>query len=267
MFGAFAKLCQRQVYSWLSSRCGLTICVVGIFLVLVSALQFGEVFLEWSKESYAAQFSIYHDNIATKSYEHQLCSELPIDVVYTWVNGSDPRLIAELKQLKRKIEEESSSCRVKNTPAVDTVNTTKAPSNEALPCPFKACIAWQTLVVDATKPHNLTLEAVQTSSPLLNSSVDYHYINSSAKHRSSVFTFRLPSEQNGNEKGHLVHTNGMIHHLTPCTPYDTIYLLLTPCTPCDTIYLHTTPCTPYDTIYLHLAPCTPCDTIYIHLAL
>lgn len=43
MFGAFAKLCQRQVYSWLSSRCGLTICVVGVFLVLVSALQFGEV--------------------------------------------------------------------------------------------------------------------------------------------------------------------------------------------------------------------------------
>ena len=192
MFGAFAKLCQRQVYSWLSSRCGLTICVVGIFLVLVSALQFGEVFLEWSKESYAAQFSIYHDNIATKSYEQQLCSELPIDIVYTWVNGSDPRLIAELKELKRKIEEE----RVKNAPAVDTRNTTKTPTSEAPPCPFKACVAWQTLVVDATKPYNLTLEEVRGSSPLLNTTVDFQYVNSSAKHRSPVFVFRLPSEQN-----------------------------------------------------------------------
>lgn len=28
-----------------------------------------QVFLEWSKEKYAAQFSIYADNLAGKSYE------------------------------------------------------------------------------------------------------------------------------------------------------------------------------------------------------
>lgn len=45
-----------------------------------------QVFLEWSKESYAAQFSIYHDNIATKSYEQQLVAEC-IDVCnnYTFI--------------------------------------------------------------------------------------------------------------------------------------------------------------------------------------
>ena len=38
-----AKLCQRRLYSWLSSRCGLPVCVVGTILLVVSVLQFGEV--------------------------------------------------------------------------------------------------------------------------------------------------------------------------------------------------------------------------------
>ena len=37
------KLIQRKLYSWLSSKCGLPVCVVGLLLVLISALQFGEV--------------------------------------------------------------------------------------------------------------------------------------------------------------------------------------------------------------------------------
>lgn len=82
------KLCQRRLYSWLSSRCGLPICIVGTILLLISILQFGEVrksmneiyihlcpprpaqvLLQWSKEKYEYQFSIYADNIAGKSYE------------------------------------------------------------------------------------------------------------------------------------------------------------------------------------------------------
>lgn len=84
------KACQRRLYSWLSSKCGLPVCVVGILLATISALQFGEVgllknlvtvyltllasldsqvFLEWSKERYTVQFSIYADNVAGKSYE------------------------------------------------------------------------------------------------------------------------------------------------------------------------------------------------------
>ena len=33
---------------------------------------------------------------------HSLCPELPIDVVYTWVNGSDPHLLEALRELKRQ---------------------------------------------------------------------------------------------------------------------------------------------------------------------
>lgn len=32
------------------------------------------------------------------------CSPLPIDVVYTWVNGSDPVLLADLAELKLQME-------------------------------------------------------------------------------------------------------------------------------------------------------------------
>ena len=36
----------------------------------------------------------------------RLCSPLPIDVVYTWVNGTDPKLLNQLRTLKLNIEEE-----------------------------------------------------------------------------------------------------------------------------------------------------------------
>jgi hypothetical protein len=40
------------------------------------------------------------DNLAGKSYEHEM-SFLPIDVVYTWVNGSDPAQKEALHHARR----------------------------------------------------------------------------------------------------------------------------------------------------------------------
>ena len=36
----------------------------------------------------------------------RLCLPVPIDVVYTWVNGSDPSLLYELRQYKEVVEVE-----------------------------------------------------------------------------------------------------------------------------------------------------------------
>lgn len=36
----------------------------------------------------------------------RLCTPLPIDVVYTWVNGTDPRLLSELRAFKMGMEKE-----------------------------------------------------------------------------------------------------------------------------------------------------------------
>lgn len=54
-------------------------------------------------EQYEAQFSVYHDNIGGRSFEKHFTTELPVDVVYTWVNGTDPDLIRELAQLQREM--------------------------------------------------------------------------------------------------------------------------------------------------------------------
>lgn len=34
----------------------------------------------------------------------RLCQPVPIDVVFTWVNGSDPRMIADLKHARTDFE-------------------------------------------------------------------------------------------------------------------------------------------------------------------
>ena len=39
-------------------------------------------------------------------FDFRLCLPVPIDVVYTWVNGTDPQLIMNLKRLKYDMEEE-----------------------------------------------------------------------------------------------------------------------------------------------------------------
>lgn len=62
-----------------------------------------QVLVEWSIEQYEAQFSVYHDNIGGVSFEKHFTTELPVDVVYTWVNGTDPDLVRELTQLQREM--------------------------------------------------------------------------------------------------------------------------------------------------------------------
>ncbi|KAJ6660064.1 hypothetical protein lerEdw1_018262 [Lerista edwardsae] len=66
------KLLQRQTYTCLSHRYGPCLCLGGIVLLLVSALQFGEVVLEWSRDQYHVLFDSYRDNVAGKSFQNSL---------------------------------------------------------------------------------------------------------------------------------------------------------------------------------------------------
>ncbi len=43
MFSRVGKICQRRLYTWLSSRCGIPVLVVGALVALISLLQFGGV--------------------------------------------------------------------------------------------------------------------------------------------------------------------------------------------------------------------------------
>ena len=43
MFSKVGKICQRRLYTWLSSRCGIPVLVVGALVAVISLLQFGGV--------------------------------------------------------------------------------------------------------------------------------------------------------------------------------------------------------------------------------
>ncbi|XP_060050232.1 N-acetylglucosamine-1-phosphotransferase subunits alpha/beta isoform X2 [Erinaceus europaeus] len=65
------KLLQRQTYTCLSHRYGLYVCFVGVVVTIVSAFQFGELVLEWSRDQYHVLFDSYRDNIAGKSFQNR----------------------------------------------------------------------------------------------------------------------------------------------------------------------------------------------------
>uniref|UniRef100_A0A8C8RJM8 N-acetylglucosamine-1-phosphotransferase subunits alpha/beta n=1 Tax=Pelusios castaneus TaxID=367368 RepID=A0A8C8RJM8_9SAUR len=167
------KLLQRQTYTCLSHRYGPCLCLGGLVLVLVSALQFGEVVLEWSRDQYHVLFDSYRDNIAGKSFQNRLCLPMPIDVVYTWVNGTDVELIKELQQVREQMEEEQKIMR-----EILGKNTTEPPkkSEKQLECLLTHCIKVPMLVLDPAVPANLTLKDLQSVHPSLQAANDIFFV-------------------------------------------------------------------------------------------
>jgi len=64
--------------------------------------------MTWSQEEYDTVFNSFSDNIVGKSLQSKLCQNVPIDVVYTWVNGSDLILLQQLQQYRQQLQEEVS---------------------------------------------------------------------------------------------------------------------------------------------------------------
>lgn len=121
--------------------CGLG-CIWNVFLSI-------QVVVEWSRDQYHVLFDSYRDNVGGKSFQSRweqwrggyteprqqscarytwvlfcrlstewclcslcrLCLPMPIDVVYTWVNGTDTALLKELKTVKEQLVEEQRALR------------------------------------------------------------------------------------------------------------------------------------------------------------
>ncbi|XP_015515285.2 N-acetylglucosamine-1-phosphotransferase subunits alpha/beta isoform X1 [Neodiprion lecontei] len=92
------KLVQRRCYDLLSNKYSLLVILVAFTCIFIGIVHFGEVWLEWSKEKYEAVFHSFNDNILGTSFQKKLCQHVPIDVVYTWVNGSDPTFLKNLEK-------------------------------------------------------------------------------------------------------------------------------------------------------------------------
>uniref|UniRef100_A0A3P8VBN5 N-acetylglucosamine-1-phosphotransferase subunits alpha/beta n=1 Tax=Cynoglossus semilaevis TaxID=244447 RepID=A0A3P8VBN5_CYNSE len=144
------KLVQRQTYTCLSHRYGLYLCFGGIVLMIVSAFQFGEVLVEWSRDQYHVLFDSYRDNVGGKSFQSRLCLPMPIDVVYTWVNGTDTALLKELKSIKDQLEEEQRALR-------ERLGKNGSETTEP-ECLLSHCIMAPMLALDPALPANVTLK-------------------------------------------------------------------------------------------------------------
>ncbi|KAM3587973.1 uncharacterized protein V6R79_017937 [Siganus canaliculatus] len=157
------KLLQRQTYTCLSHRYGLYLCFGGLVLMIVSAFQFGEVVVEWSRDQYHVLFDSYRDNVGGKSFQSRLCLPMPIDVVYTWVNGTDMALLKELKMVKEQMEEEQRALRERL--GKNASETTEAPKDSVKPeCLLSHCILAPMLALDPALPPNVTLKDLPTLS-------------------------------------------------------------------------------------------------------
>lgn len=157
------KLLQRQTYTCLSHRYGLYLCFGGIVLMIVSAFQFGEVVVEWSRDQYHVLFDSYRDNVGGKSFQSRLCLPMPIDVVYTWVNGTDVALLKELKAVKEQLEEEQRALRERLGKNVN--ETTEVPKDSMKPeCLLSHCIVAPMLALDPALPANVTLKELPSLS-------------------------------------------------------------------------------------------------------
>ena len=150
----FCKLLQRQTYTFLSSRHGMLLCFAALLFGFVSIIQFGEVALEWSVVRYQKTLFPYVDNILHKSFQNRLCLPLPIDIVYTWVNGTDPRLLKQLAMLKAEMEQglnETISTekyeKTQQSITTGTTTTNKAKKSQANGCPYENCVALNTLIL------------------------------------------------------------------------------------------------------------------------
>ncbi len=183
-FHSCCKLLQRQTYTCLSTRSGIWFCIGGLILLGISTLQFSEVLIEWSMQKYAYSFRASHDNIGGKSYQHRLCLPGPIDVVYTWVNGSDPVLIKELVNFRSKLIAEVNASKShltdtasqKNDPVKfggKPVDNFKWKSNEV--CPYPNCVSFSALALSL--PVNISKQILTAENPFLEKSNFYVFHN------------------------------------------------------------------------------------------
>eukprot|EP01062_Namystynia_karyoxenos_P059032 TRINITY_DN50464_c0_g1_i1.p1 TRINITY_DN50464_c0_g1~~TRINITY_DN50464_c0_g1_i1.p1 ORF type:complete len:1186 (+),score=394.65 TRINITY_DN50464_c0_g1_i1:139-3696(+) len=131
------KTAQRHAFTLLSTRWGLCLLLLtGVALldgVLHSVDRILNTHLVRPRPTSARDF---RGNIAGRSHEDWLCGE-PIDVVYTWVNGSDPWLKENLVKYKALAEAEEAALA---DPPVDPGNETSPPAaapQDATPAPTK----------------------------------------------------------------------------------------------------------------------------------
>ena len=104
MKNRICKQVQKLLYNVLVEKWIFAILIVGTVFVFISMLHFGEAAMDWSRAKYLSVFNNFQDNLKDSSFQAELSQHVPIDVVYTWVNGSDPLFLKDLKSVKESLK-------------------------------------------------------------------------------------------------------------------------------------------------------------------
>jgi UDP-N-acetylglucosamine-lysosomal-enzyme len=96
----FLKVARRALLDLLSSKQGTALLVISALFIILAALQLAQSIVAPYCYNGCALFD-FKDNLAGKSFQDRMCLG-SFDIVYTWVNGSDPKLredIAKYREL------------------------------------------------------------------------------------------------------------------------------------------------------------------------
>lgn len=178
-------------------------------------------------QKYAARFNAYHDNILGNSYQNRLCLPLPIDIVYTWVNGSDPKLLADLEKLKLEMELEQNRTTLKEiaklrseTNATDeeianiisqrALNSKKEKKAKGAVgktdgklkdsrCPFENCVSAFCVIVENGLPGDLQMSQVRGIDSSFAKATRYFNITTPDASKEHVSVIQFPGKSETNE--------------------------------------------------------------------
>jgi len=173
------KTGQRRIYDFLLTKYGLALVVIGIFAIVFSLIQLSDTILEYrlaqlkrlansiklkntsivlelnynkySDEKYKQESDSTHLDYDSSDYRN-LYSKANIDVVYTWVNGSDPEHLKQLRHFKMTNSQNSKSQNNSFVKIEFNEFLHKNADNEDLkevkfPCYHKLCIQTNNLIV------------------------------------------------------------------------------------------------------------------------
>jgi hypothetical protein len=135
------------VLNLLLDRNTLISLIVVFGFTAVATLRFGQTWLEWSRDKYEAVFNAFSDNLLDRSLQGRLCQAVPVDVVITWVNGSDPVFADSLKHAREDRDREAKK------------RKSAASKQAQAGCPYDDCVASHMLVVesaDGVRPFDLS---------------------------------------------------------------------------------------------------------------
>lgn len=168
------KTIQKRLYDFLLTKHGLSLLCLSILLVILCIIQLSDTILEYRLANLISlnNSSLFELKLNSKqSFSNEDADILPkIDVVYTWVNGSDPEHLKELKKYKFLNHNNSlQSVQVEFKEYLEN-------SNKTWPCYHKLCMQTNNLIIITPKlsqsdKHSFLINAKNLLDPLVYSNL------------------------------------------------------------------------------------------------